>query len=56
MTIYLAMMALVVLCWYVAPSFSLAAFLMLSVVHWGLGDAEADLTTFWFLPVEVCFL
>eukprot|EP00282_Hemiselmis_andersenii_P015238 CAMPEP_0114146034 /NCGR_PEP_ID=MMETSP0043_2-20121206/20355_1 /TAXON_ID=464988 /ORGANISM="Hemiselmis andersenii, Strain CCMP644" /LENGTH=157 /DNA_ID=CAMNT_0001240473 /DNA_START=12 /DNA_END=481 /DNA_ORIENTATION=+ len=42
--VYLALMALVVLCWSVAPSFSLAAFLLMSVAHWGLGDVEEDLS------------
>ena len=51
---YLAMMGAVVLCWKVAPVFSLASFLLMSVVHWGLGDAEEDLLPTQLLAVEVC--
>lgn len=51
---YLSMMAAVVLCWRVAPVFSLVCFLLMSVVHWGLGDAEEDLVPTHLLAVEVC--
>jgi Brp/Blh family beta-carotene 15,15'-monooxygenase len=51
---YLSMMAAVVLSWKVAPVFSLVSFLLMSVVHWGLGDAEEDLVPTKLLAVEVC--
>ena len=53
--VYLAMMGAVVLCWRIAPTFSLASFLLMSVVHWGLGDAEEDLlSSRHMLALEVC--
>ena len=50
---YLALMGAVVLCWAALPTLSLAAFLAMSVVHWGLGDVEDDLLPRALLPVEV---
>jgi hypothetical protein len=41
--LYLALMGIVVLAWNLFPSASLAAFLFMTIVHWGLGDVEDDL-------------
>jgi hypothetical protein len=50
---YLGMMGAVVLSWKVAPVLSLVCFLLMSVVHWGLGDTEADLVSPSMLALEV---
>ena len=50
---YLGMTGLVWLVWLAFPSLSLAAFLAMSIVHWGLGDAEEDLVPRALLPLEV---
>ena len=41
--IYTSLMGLVVLSWNLLPSTSLALFLILTIIHWGLGDVEDDL-------------
>ena len=50
---YLGMMGAVVLSWKVAPVLSLVSFLLMSVVHWGLGDTEEDLVSPSMLALEV---
>uniref|UniRef100_A0A7S0NC91 Beta-carotene 15,15'-dioxygenase n=1 Tax=Hanusia phi TaxID=3032 RepID=A0A7S0NC91_9CRYP len=51
--VYLAMMGMVIASWFLAPVASLAAFLFLSVIHWGLGDTESDLVPLTLQPLEV---
>ncbi|EKX49168.1 hypothetical protein GUITHDRAFT_105242 [Guillardia theta CCMP2712] len=51
--VYLVMMGMVIASWMMAPIFSLAVFLVLSVVHWGLGDTECDIVPSVLQPVEV---
>ena len=50
---YLGMRGAVVLSWQVAPVLSLVCFLLMSVVHWGLGDTEEDLVSPSMLALEV---
>eukprot|EP00960_Hanusia_phi_P048908 759246-Hanusia_phi.AAC.1 len=50
--VYLAMMGMVIASWFLAPVASLAAFLFLSVIHWGLGDTESDLVPLTLQPLE----
>jgi|NorSeaMetagenome_1021524.scaffolds.fasta_scaffold378866_1 hypothetical protein len=54
--VYLGMMGAVVLCWKVAPVLSLVSFLLMSVVHWGLGDTEEDLVSPRMFSLEVTLI
>ncbi|MEL7060665.1 MAG: Brp/Blh family beta-carotene 15,15'-dioxygenase [Acidobacteriota bacterium] len=51
--LYLGLSAIVIAVWVVHPTIALAAFLGLSVVHFGLGDARRELSTGALYPLEV---
>jgi Brp/Blh family beta-carotene 15,15'-monooxygenase len=54
--VYLFLMGLVILAWNLLPSASLAIFLLLTIVHWGLGDVEDDLVPARIRPAAVYHL
>lgn len=51
--VYLMLMGAVILAWILLPSMSLAVFLLLTIVHWGLGDVEDDLVPSRLRPAAV---
>ena len=51
--VYLFLMTVVIVTWTLLPSVSLALFLTISIVHWGLGDVEEDLVPPRLRPIGV---
>lgn len=50
---YLGLAAAVVAVWWQFPVAALVGFLMISAVHFGLGDVRSELSTPWLFPFEV---